>query len=130
LAFLVGRQLREAERHAARDDRHLVDRIRERQQDREQRVTLLDSRDALSASLMITERRSIHQHLVLGELEVVQRTTSGAARRFNAASLPGSESVPEKPAVPRASTGTSTSVHIGILRVWTARMPRVLRPGD
>ena len=50
VVLLVGRQLlREAERHAARDDRHLVDRIGVRQQHREQRVAgLVDRRDASS----------------------------------------------------------------------------------
>jgi hypothetical protein len=58
--LLVDRQhRRQTERHAARNDRDLVDRIRMRQHDRQQRVP--DSWIAVmrfSFSLMIIERRS------------------------------------------------------------------------
>ena len=74
VVLLVGRQLlRQAERHAARDDRHLVDRIGVRQQHGEQRVAgLVDRRDPLL--VVADDHRAAlgaHQDLVLGELEVV-----------------------------------------------------------
>src|SRR5262249_10082550 len=68
------RQLhRDAERHAARDDRDLVDRIGVRQQHREQRVSgFVDRRDLLLGfgDDHGPALRS-HHHLVLRELEVV-----------------------------------------------------------
>src|SRR5262245_1651794 len=74
VVLLVGRQLlREAERHAARDDRHLVNGIRKREEHREQRVTrFVDRGDAL-LRVADDHRAALgaHQHLVLRELEVV-----------------------------------------------------------
>ena len=74
VVLLVDRQLlRHAERHAARDDRDLVDRIGVRQQHGDQRVAgLVDRGDPLL--LVADDHRAAlgaHQHLVLGELEVV-----------------------------------------------------------
>ena len=74
VVLVVFRQLhRDAERHAARDDRDLVDRIGVRQHHREQRVAgLVDRRDLLL--LLGDDHRAAlraHQDLVLGELEVV-----------------------------------------------------------
>ena len=76
VVLLVGRQRHgQAERHAARHDRHLVQRIGVRQQDAEQRVTGLVNRGDLLLVLGDDHRTPLgaHHHLVLGVLEVVHR---------------------------------------------------------
>ena len=71
--LLVDRQLlRQPERHAARDDRHLVNRVRVRQQHREQCVAgFVHGRDPL---LFVADNHrpalGTHEHLVLRELEI------------------------------------------------------------
>ncbi len=64
--------MRQAERHAARDDRDLVDRVGVRQLHREQRVTRLVNRGDALLALADDHRAPLgaHQHLVLRELEV------------------------------------------------------------
>ena len=68
---VLGQLHRHAERHPARDDRDLVNRIGVRQEHREQRVPrLVDRRDLL---LRLADHRAplgAHGHLVLRELEV------------------------------------------------------------
>src|SRR5262245_42976324 len=74
IVLLVDRQLlRETERHAARDDRDLVDRIREWQEHREQGVARLVNRGDTLLGVADDHRAALgsHQHLVLRELEVV-----------------------------------------------------------
>ena len=73
VVLLVGRQLlREPERHAARDDRDLVNRVRVRQQHREDRVARLVDGGDLLLGVADDHRAPLgaHEHLVLGELEV------------------------------------------------------------
>ena len=90
VVLVVDRQLhRDAERHAARDDRHLVNRIGVRQHHREQGVArLVDRRDLLF--LVVDDHGAAfraHQDLVLRELEVEHANdllvvARGVQRRF------------------------------------------------
>ena len=75
---------------------------------------------------MIIERRSDPiRTLSLANSKSNIRTVFWLTRAaLSAASLTRfARSAPEKPAVPRAIVGSSTSSAIGILRVWTERMP-------
>ena len=90
VVLLVDRQLlRQPERHAARDDRDLVDRIGVRQLHGEQRVPgFVDRRDPLLV-LADDHRAALgaHQHLVFRKLEVEHANdllvvARGVQRRF------------------------------------------------
>src|SRR5207245_4524683 len=123
---IQGQLLGEAQCAASRDDRHLVDGIRARQEVGDQRVASLvvGNRPLLGVADDHRAPLDAHQDLVLGVLEVehldellVWRAASSAASLTRLA-----RSAPEKPGVPRARTLRSTSGASGILRACTRRI--------
>ena len=81
VAVLVGHRHGDAERHAARDDRDLVHRVRAGREHRHQRVTglVVGRRAPVLVAHDQALARGAEQHLVLGLLEIDHRDLVGVA---------------------------------------------------
>ena len=129
IVVALGQAHDHAQRAAARDDRRLVDRVRSRLVDRDDRVARLVIGGHLLLVLGHHHRPALgaHHDLVLGVLELAASRPGACCGRAasSAASLTRlARSAPEKPGVPRAMVRGLTSGASGTFFMWTAGSSR------